>query len=61
MEAGSLPPAIGSASRISATRPGGAVGTFDASTLVEKTGGRLPPNFVVTLPKIICLDQVSTR
>jgi len=30
------------------------------STLVEGTGGALPPNFVVTLPKITAPDQVST-
>src|SRR5882762_5049601 len=29
------------------------------STLVEKTGGKLPPNFVVTLPKITIPEQVS--
>lgn len=29
------------------------------STLVEKTGGSLPPNFVVTLPKITIPEQVS--
>ena len=30
------------------------------STLVDGTGGALPPNFVVTLPKITAPDQVST-
>src|SRR6266480_4899699 len=29
------------------------------STLVEKTGGKLPDNFVVTLPKITIPEQVS--
>jgi citrate lyase beta subunit len=29
------------------------------STLVEKTGGRLPDNFVVTLPKITAPEQVA--
>jgi citrate lyase beta subunit len=30
------------------------------STLVEKSGGKLPNNFVVTLPKITISEQVST-
>jgi citrate lyase beta subunit len=30
------------------------------STLAERTGGKLPSNFVVTLPKITIPDQVST-
>jgi hypothetical protein len=30
------------------------------STLAEKTGGKLPENFVVTLPKITIPEQVST-
>jgi citrate lyase beta subunit len=29
------------------------------STLIEKTGGKLPPNFVVTLPKITIPEQVA--
>jgi hypothetical protein len=29
------------------------------STLVEKSGGRLPNNFVVTLPKVVMPEQVS--
>ena len=29
------------------------------STLVEKSGGKLPDNFVVTLPKITIPEQVS--
>ncbi|MGH7550446.1 MAG: DUF6986 family protein, partial [Gemmatimonadota bacterium] len=29
------------------------------TTLVEETGGLVPPGFVVTLPKIVLLDQVA--
>lgn len=29
------------------------------STLLDRTGGKLPPNFVVTLPKIVHVGQVS--
>jgi citrate lyase beta subunit len=62
MEAGSLPPAIGIRIKNlgNETRRRG-LRTFELflSTLVEKTGGRLPGNFVVTLPKITAPDQVS--
>src|SRR5207344_2773659 len=35
--------------------------TFDLflTTLLEKSGGTLPPNFVVTLPKVTAPDQVT--
>jgi citrate lyase beta subunit len=63
MEAGSLPPDIGIRIKNlgNETKRRG-LRTFELflSTLVEKTGGRLPPNFVVTLPKITAPDQVST-
>jgi citrate lyase beta subunit len=63
MEAGSLPPAIGIRIKNlgSETRRRG-LRTFELflSTLVDKTGGRLPQHFVVTLPKITAPDQVST-
>jgi citrate lyase beta subunit len=63
MEAVSLPPAMGIRIKNlgNETRRRG-LRTFELflSTLVEKTGGRLPPNFVVTLPKITAPDQVST-
>jgi len=38
-----------------------AVRTLDLflSSLVEKTGGRLPPHFVVTLPKVTLREQVA--
>jgi citrate lyase beta subunit len=63
MEAGSLPPAIGIRIKNlgNETRQRG-LRTFELflSTLVDRTGGRLPQNFVVTLPKITAPDQVST-
>jgi citrate lyase beta subunit len=39
-----------------------AIRTLDLflTTLVEKTGGRLPDNFVVTMPKIVTPAQVTT-
>jgi citrate lyase beta subunit len=62
LEAGSLPPAIGIRIKNlgNETRRRG-LRTFELflSTLVEKTSGSLPPNFVVTLPKITAPDQVS--
>jgi len=30
------------------------------SELLDKTGGQLPPNFVITLPKILCRTDVET-
>jgi citrate lyase beta subunit len=30
------------------------------STLIEKSGGRMPDNFVVTLPKVVMPEQVSS-
>jgi citrate lyase beta subunit len=62
MEAGTLPPFIGirikpfnEELRARSTR------TLDifVSSLVKKTGGRLPDNFVVTLPKITSPEQCS--
>ena len=29
------------------------------STLIEKTGGKLPDNFVVTLPKVVMKEEVA--
>jgi citrate lyase beta subunit len=62
MNSGSLPPAVGI--RIKNLGPETkrrGLRTFELflATLVEKSGGRLPPNFVVTLPKITAPDQVS--
>jgi citrate lyase beta subunit len=62
MEAGSLSPAIGiRIKNLGAETKRRGLRTFELflSTLVEKTGGRLPQNFVVTLPKITAPDQVS--
>ena len=63
LEAGTLPPFIGirikTFSEELHTR---AIRTLDLflSTLVEAANGRLPENFVVTLPKIVSPAQVST-
>lgn len=63
LDAGVLPPFIGirikTFSRELAPR---SIRTLDIflSTLVEATGGRLPPNFVVTLPKITSRTDVET-
>jgi citrate lyase beta subunit len=63
LDAGVLPPFIGirikTFSRELAPR---SIRTLDIflSTLVETTGGRLPPNFVVTLPKITSRTDVET-
>jgi hypothetical protein len=59
---GSLPPFIGI--RIKPfdtalhTRSSRTLDLF-VSTLVEQTGGSLPPNFVVTLPKVVIPEQVT--
>ena len=62
LAAGTLPPYVGI--RIKAFTDelkARAVQTLDIflTTLVRKTGGRLPDNFVVTLPKVTVADQVS--
>jgi len=62
MKNGSLPPAIGI--RIKNLGPETkrrGLRTFDLflSTLIDATGGALPPNFVVTLPKITAPEQVT--
>src|SRR5258706_118793 len=62
MDSGSLPPAIGiRIKNLGAETKRRGLRTFELflSTVVRKTGGRLPPNFVVTLPKITAPDQVS--
>src|SRR5215831_11960510 len=62
MDAGSLPPAIGiRIKNLGAETRRRGLRTLELflSSLVEKSGGRLPPNFVVTLPKITAPDQVS--
>ncbi len=62
MERGTLPPFLGiRVKTLSEELRGRAVRTLDVflSTLVERTGGRLPHNFVVTLPKVTSTEQVS--
>jgi citrate lyase beta subunit len=62
MQAGSLPPAIGiRIKNLGAETKRRGLRTFDLflSTLLDRSGGALPENFVVTLPKITAPDQVS--
>src|SRR5882724_4779231 len=62
MGKGSLPPFIGIRIKpFNEELRGRSIRTLDifVASLVEKTGGSLPENFVVTLPKITIPDQVS--
>ncbi len=62
MEAGALSPFIGIRIKpLTEELRARSLRTLDifVSTLVEKSGGRLPSNFVVTLPKITVPEQVS--
>jgi citrate lyase beta subunit len=62
LEAGTLPPFIGIRIKtFSEELHARSIRTLDLflTTLVESTGGRLPENFVVTLPKIVLPEQVS--
>jgi citrate lyase beta subunit len=62
LAAGSLPPFIGiRVKALSGELARRAVRTLDLflSTLLEHGGGRLPPGFVVTLPKVTAADQVA--
>jgi citrate lyase beta subunit len=62
MKAGSLPPAIGiRIKNLGDEMKRRGLRTFELflSTLIENTGGALPRNFVITLPKITAADQVS--
>ena len=62
-EAGTLPPFIGIRIKtFSEELHARSIRTLDLflTTLAEQTGGRLPENFVVTLPKIISPAQVTT-
>src|SRR5215813_4625415 len=61
MESGTLPPFIGIRIKpFNEELRGRSMRTLDifVSTLVEKAGGKLPGNFVVTLPKIVTPAQV---
>ncbi len=63
MENGKLPPFIGIRIKsLSGELAGRALRTLDVfvSTLCERTGNRLPGNFVVTLPKITSRAEVET-
>ncbi len=63
LEAGTLPPFIGIRIKtFSEELHARSIRTLDLflSTLIEATKGRLPENFVVTLPKIVSPAQVST-
>ena len=63
MAAGTLSPFIGIRIKtFSEELHARAIRTLDIflTTLIEKTGGKLPDNFVVTLPKIVTPAQVTT-
>ncbi len=63
LEAGTLPPFLGiRVKTFSEELHARSIRTLDLflTTLVEATGGRLPENFVVTLPKIVNPAQVAT-
>jgi hypothetical protein len=62
MEAGLLPPFIGIRIKtFSEELKGRSARTLDlfVSTLVTETGGKLPDNFVITLPKVAIPEQVE--
>ena len=62
MENGALPPFIGIRIKpFNEELRARSIHTFDifTSTVLEKTGGRLPANFVVTLPKVTTPEQVE--
>jgi hypothetical protein len=62
-KAGSLPPFIGIRIKpFTEELRGRSLRTLDLflTTLVQETGGRLPDNFVVTLPKVTIPEQVAT-
>jgi citrate lyase beta subunit len=62
LKAGTLPPSIGIRIKpLNEELKRRSLRTFDLflTTLLEQTGGALPPNFVVTLPKIMAPDQVT--
>ncbi len=62
LEAGTLPPAIGIRIKtFSEEMKRRSLRTFDLflTRLLDRTGGALPPNFVVTLPKITSPEQVA--
>jgi len=63
MKNGTLPPFIGIRIKpLTEELKDRATATLDiyVSTLLEATGGRLPDNFVITIPKVIIPEQVET-
>jgi citrate lyase beta subunit len=63
LAAGVLPPGIGiRIKNLGDELTRRSLRTFDlfTSTLLERSGGRLPRNFVITLPKITAPEQVAT-
>jgi citrate lyase beta subunit len=63
LAAGSLPPGIGIRIKpLNQESKRRALRTFDLflTRLLDRTSGTLPPNFVVTLPKIVAPEQVAT-
>src|SRR5471030_1962326 len=62
LKAGTLPPSIGIRIKpLNEEQKRRSLRTFDLflSRLLDQTGGTLPPNFVVTLPKITAPEQVT--
>jgi citrate lyase beta subunit len=62
LSAGLLPPFLGIRIKpLTEELKQRAIRTFDhfVSTLLEHTGGSMPPNFVITLPKVTIPEQVS--
>src|SRR3954471_4601222 len=62
LEQGTLPPFIGIRIKTFSAEMGPrALRTLDLylTTLIARSGGRLPPGFVVTLPKVVSPEQVS--
>ena len=62
LEMGSLPPFVGIRVKpLNARHLARAARTLDlfVATLVRETGGRIPAGFVVTLPKVVLIEQVT--
>jgi citrate lyase beta subunit len=63
LAAGTLPPFIGIRIKpLTGELAGRSLRTLDifVSELLDKSAGHLPPNFVITLPKILCKTDVET-
>ncbi|HET6341170.1 MAG TPA: phosphoenolpyruvate kinase [Gemmatimonadota bacterium] len=62
LEAGTLPPFVGIRIKpLNARHLARGARTLDlfVTTLARETGGRIPPGFVVTLPKVVLVEQVT--